>query len=221
MASPYSDLERNADFAFYFSSPHLGSVAPRLPNTANTAFIQCRQVIHPSGRDLTLYEKAITIIQSNLLMVKSGYQKYRFIQCTWQKLKIFIARQVIALKSRSQCFCRQGRKLTEDLYSWLGRSNKSVVYISMGSIIRSEHLPDKHLQTFEKVRSIILFLTTCPVALLAVFAKVWETKQQKTDWCAGFCRPGLKGDLEAKRGIHRTNIYGRVGSHSYQIELSD
>jgi len=87
MASRYSDLERNADFAFYFSSPHLGSVAPRLPNTANTAFIQCRQ----------------------------------------------------------------GRKLTEDLYSWLGRSNKSVVYISMGSIIRSEHLPDKHLQTFEKV----------------------------------------------------------------------
>jgi len=38
----YSDLERNADFAFYFSSPHLGSMAPRLPNTANTAFIQCR-----------------------------------------------------------------------------------------------------------------------------------------------------------------------------------
>ena len=44
MASSYSDLERNADFAFYFSSPHLGSVAPRLPNTANTAFIQTRQV---------------------------------------------------------------------------------------------------------------------------------------------------------------------------------
>ena len=44
MASSYTDLERNADFAFYFSSPHLGSVAPRLPNTANTAFIQCRQV---------------------------------------------------------------------------------------------------------------------------------------------------------------------------------
>ena len=164
MASPYSDLERNADFAFYFSSPHLGSVAPRLPNTANTAFIQCRQVIHPSGRDLTLCERALTIsriIQSNLLMVKSGYQKYLFIQCTWQKAsRIFIARQVIALKSPSQCFCRQGRKLTENLYSWLGRSNKSVVYISMGSTIRSEHLPDKHLQTFEKVRSIILFLTT-------------------------------------------------------------
>ena len=88
MASPYSDLERNADFAFYFSSPHLGSVAPRLPNTANTAFIQCRQVIHPSGRDLTLCERALTIIriiQSNLLMVKSGYQKYLVIQCTWQK----------------------------------------------------------------------------------------------------------------------------------------
>ena len=97
-----------------------------------------------------------------------------------KKLRIFIARQVIALKSQSKCFCRQGRKLTKDLYSWLGRSNKSVVYISMGSTIRSEHLPDKHLQTFEKVRSVILFLTTCKGALLAAFAKVWQVKQQKT-----------------------------------------
>jgi len=87
MASSYSDLERNADFAFYFSSPHLGSVAPRLPNTANTAFIQTRP----------------------------------------------------------------GRRLNEDLQSWLNKSNASVVYVSMGSIIRSEHLPEKHLETFEKV----------------------------------------------------------------------
>ena len=182
MASPYSDLERNADFAFYFSSPHLGSVAPRLPNTANTAFIQCRQVIHPSGRDLTLYERATTIaisriIQSNLLMVRLETKNTSSSSARGKNLRIFIVRQAIALKSQSQCFCRQGRQLTEDLYSWLGRSNKSVVYISMGSIIRSEHLPDKHLQTFEKVRSIIYFLTTCPGALLAAFAKVWQTKR--------------------------------------------
>ena len=44
----------------------------------------------------------------------------------------------------------------------------------MGSTVRSEHLPDKHLKTFEKVRSIILSLTTCPGALLAAFAKVWQ-----------------------------------------------
>ena len=40
--SDYSELERNSDFGFYFSSPLLGQVAPRLPNTADLGFIQCR-----------------------------------------------------------------------------------------------------------------------------------------------------------------------------------
>ena len=38
----YPALERNAGFGFYFSSPHLGQVAPRLPNTASLGFIHCR-----------------------------------------------------------------------------------------------------------------------------------------------------------------------------------
>ena len=38
----YPELERNADFGFYFSSPLLGQVAPRLPNTASLGFIHCR-----------------------------------------------------------------------------------------------------------------------------------------------------------------------------------
>ena len=38
----YPALERNAAFGFYFSSPHLGQVAPRLPNTASLGFIHCR-----------------------------------------------------------------------------------------------------------------------------------------------------------------------------------
>ena len=38
----YPELERNADFGFYFSSPLLGQVAARLPNTANLGFIHCR-----------------------------------------------------------------------------------------------------------------------------------------------------------------------------------
>ena len=40
--SDYSELERNSDFGFYFSSPLLGQVAPRLPNTADLGFIHCR-----------------------------------------------------------------------------------------------------------------------------------------------------------------------------------
>ena len=38
----YPALERNADFGFYFTSPILGQVAARLPNTANLGFIHCR-----------------------------------------------------------------------------------------------------------------------------------------------------------------------------------
>ena len=38
----YPALERNADFGFYFTSPLLGQVAPRLPNTADLGFIHCR-----------------------------------------------------------------------------------------------------------------------------------------------------------------------------------
>ena len=38
----YPALERNADFGFYFTSPHLGQVATRLPNTAYLGFIHCR-----------------------------------------------------------------------------------------------------------------------------------------------------------------------------------
>ena len=38
----YPSLERNADFGFYFTSPILGQVAARLPNTANLGFIHCR-----------------------------------------------------------------------------------------------------------------------------------------------------------------------------------
>jgi hypothetical protein len=83
----YSDLERNANFAFYFSSPHLGSMSPRLPNTANTAFLQCR----PGGR------------------------------------------------------------LGPDLTTWLAQSEESVIYLSLGSTIRLEHLPANTLALFEKV----------------------------------------------------------------------
>ena len=46
---------------------------------------------------------------------------------------------------------RPGRRLNEDLQSWLNKSNSSVVYVSMGSIILSEHLPEEHLETFERV----------------------------------------------------------------------
>jgi hypothetical protein len=83
----YSDLERNADFAFYFSSPHLGSLAPRLPNTANTAFLQCRP----------------------------------------------------------------GARLRPDLTSWLAQSEETVLYLSLGSSIRFEHLPANTIALFERV----------------------------------------------------------------------
>ena len=49
------------------------------------------------------------------------------------------------------CHHRPGRRLNEDLQSWLNKSNSSVVYVSMGSIILSEHLPEEHLETFERV----------------------------------------------------------------------
>jgi len=40
--SDYASLERDADMGFYFSSPVLGQVFPRLPNTLNVGFIHCR-----------------------------------------------------------------------------------------------------------------------------------------------------------------------------------
>ena len=38
----YDTLERNADAGFYSTSPLLGQVMPRLPNTLNVGFIHCR-----------------------------------------------------------------------------------------------------------------------------------------------------------------------------------
>ena len=40
--SDYGTLERNTDAAFYFTSPFLGQVMPRLPNAINVGFIHCR-----------------------------------------------------------------------------------------------------------------------------------------------------------------------------------
>jgi len=40
--SDYGALERNTDAAFYFTSPFLGQVMPRLPNAINVGFIHCR-----------------------------------------------------------------------------------------------------------------------------------------------------------------------------------
>ena len=47
--SDYASLERDADMGFYFSSPVLGQVFPRLPNTLNVGFIHCRYANHQSG----------------------------------------------------------------------------------------------------------------------------------------------------------------------------
>jgi len=47
--SDYGTLERNTDAAFYFTSPFLGQVMPRLPNAINVGFIHCR-----SGNDLSV-----------------------------------------------------------------------------------------------------------------------------------------------------------------------
>ena len=43
--SDYNSLERNADAGFYSTSPLLGQVMPRLPNTVNVGFIHCRYVM--------------------------------------------------------------------------------------------------------------------------------------------------------------------------------
>ena len=43
--SDYDSLERNADAGFYSTSPLLGQVMPRLPNTVNVGFIHCRYVV--------------------------------------------------------------------------------------------------------------------------------------------------------------------------------
>ena len=41
----YDSLERNADAGFYSTSPLLGQVMPRLPNTVNVGFIHCRYMV--------------------------------------------------------------------------------------------------------------------------------------------------------------------------------
>ena len=38
----YPTLERDAEAGFYFTSPALGQLMPRLPNTVNLGFIHCR-----------------------------------------------------------------------------------------------------------------------------------------------------------------------------------
>ena len=38
----YPALERDAEAGFYFTSPVLGQLMPRLPNTVNLGFIHCR-----------------------------------------------------------------------------------------------------------------------------------------------------------------------------------
>ena len=38
----YPALERDAEAGFYFTSPALGQLMPRLPNTVNLGFIHCR-----------------------------------------------------------------------------------------------------------------------------------------------------------------------------------
>ena len=45
----YDTLERNADAGFYSTSPLLGQVMPRLPNTVNVGFIHCRYVDTDKG----------------------------------------------------------------------------------------------------------------------------------------------------------------------------
>ena len=48
---------------------------------------------------------------------------------------------------------RKGKPLKPEIESWINRSpaNQSIVYMSMGSLVKFDHVPSKTVEIFEKV----------------------------------------------------------------------